>query len=58
VDAFRSSFENDERFVRAVDANEEKYDILEFEERMVTCVHSSTGIAGGGGLVIPKRHRR
>jgi DegV family protein with EDD domain len=58
VDAFRSSFENDDRFVRAVDVNGEKYDMLECEERMVTCVHSSTGIAGGGGLVIPKRHRR
>ncbi len=55
VDAFRDSFENDTRFVRAVDINGEKYDVLESEQRMVTCVHSGTGIVGGGALVIPKR---
>ena len=55
VDAFRDGFENDARFVRAVDINGQKYDILESEQRMVTCVHSGTRIAGGGALVIPEK---
>ncbi len=49
-----SDEERKSKFKLATDANDKKYDIMEFKENMVLAVHSGVNVDGFGALVIPE----